>query len=395
MTYKELFKKILVNSIFIPLLFVFSYVIPKKGNLILLGSGFGYKFMGNPKYFYLWMIRENKKDFDFCWITRNKAIYSELKGKGFPVVSMYSLEGIWRILKASIFIVEQSSQDIGGTTFILGNYKIINTMHGTPLKDVSIEEQVKGKTILDIIFKFGIDRERKKYTMIACAGETMRNLRVSLKNNNIKLLGYPRDDIFFGKDLFYKNYRDEFNLGKYKKVLLYAPTLRDHKAFSSPFSGIFLKKLSNFLKKKNYLLLLRTHPLSGDEFKTKNLSNIIDTFGIVDDIQEILINTDILITDYSSVIFEFLLTNRPIIYYPFDYDDYVANSRKMYLDYYKDIPGPFAKNEDELSVLIKNVNKWSEEKAYMERYKDFKDRFHKYQDGKSSERLYKLLNSLA
>lgn len=385
--------KIFKNVFFITFLYILSYLVPKNKKLILLGSGFGTKFMGNSKYFYLWLIRKKAKSLNYIWITRNKKILNDLKKKKYPVVFLYSLRGLWCVLRAKVLIVEQSSKDIIGTGFVIGNYNILNTMHGTPLKMISIDEQVKNATMIEELFKIGINIERKKYTMLACSTENARNLKKSLHNGNIKVLGYPRNDVFFDKNLCYIDYNKKLNLKKYKKVLLYAPTLRDHKALTPPFSQNFLIKLNNYLRVEKSILLIRTHPLAVDKIEFNNLSNMLNISRSIDDIQEILLYTDVLITDYSSIIYEYALTKKPIIFYPFDYKDYIENCRKMYLDYYKELPGPFANNEDELLNYIKNVNVWKKKADYKRKYDLFMTRFNKYRDGKSSERIYNFLQN--
>lgn len=387
-------KKIIQNILIISFFYIFSYLVPKDKKIILFGSGFGEKFMGNPKYFYLWMIKNNKNDFKFYWITRNKKIYDNLRFKNFPVIFLYSFRGALLVLKAYLLIVEQSSKDIVGTAFILGKYKILNTLHGTPIKDLSIDEQVKEKGLIDLIFKVGIKMERKIYTMIACSDEIAGKLKKTFNNDAIYVTGYPRDDIFFDKTLSFVNYADLLNIKKYKKIFLYAPTLRDRGGLRAPFRRNFLVKLNEYLKKNNYLFMIRTHPLDKDKLNIGELSNFTDITHTVDDVQEILIYTDVLIADYSSLIFDYTLTKKTIIFYPFDYQSYIENSRNMYLDYYSELPGPFANNEKELWELIKTLDIWTKNKQYKERYKKLDDRFNKYQDGKSSERLYKLLDHL-
>jgi CDP-glycerol glycerophosphotransferase len=123
----------------------------------------------------------------------------------------------------------------------------------------------------------------------------------------------------------------------------------------------------------------------------KKLSNITDISFEVDDIQEILPFVDILITDYSSTFFDFILTRKPIIYYSYDLEDYLNNCRGMYYDYYKELPGPFAKTEYELINLMKEVNVWSKDKKYIKKYNEFLDKFNKYKDGNSAERLINML----
>src|SRR5690606_3485094 len=111
-----------------------------------------------------------------------------------------------------------------------------------------------------------------------------------------------------------------------------------------------LRKFNEYLHKNNILLVIKRHPFDKTHFQS--LSNIKDYSDNIVDVQELLVCTDILITDYSSVFFDFSLTNRPIIFYAYDYNEYLENCRGMYFDYYKEMLGPFARNESELLHLI-------------------------------------------
>ena len=140
----------------------------------------------------------------------------------------------------------------------------------------------------------------------------------------------------------------------------------------------------------NYLFLIKGHYWGKSNVNMKNRSNVIDVSKNVSDIQDLLIHTGTLITDYSSVLFDFVLLDRPIILYPYDFEEFLEN-RSMYYDYYQDLPGPFAKNEADLFGLIKAIDSVFNNKEYKERYQKFKDRFNFYKDGKSCERLYEYL----
>ncbi|MCK4781687.1 CDP-glycerol glycerophosphotransferase family protein [Candidatus Parcubacteria bacterium] len=394
MTIKDFIIRLALNIFYIPLFFIFSYLIPKDKKLILIGSGFGHRIMGNPRYFYLWLCQQQKVFFKFSWITRNKELFRKLRKDGIPVVFLYSLKGMWYIIRANYFIIEQSSQDITGRTFLLGNFNIINTWHGTFVKNDSFEK-LKKKSLGNKLFHSLMKKEKKNYKLIlACSKSAALNLQFALFNKNIKITGYPRNDIFFNRNLSFRNYRKELNLDKYSKVLLYAPTFRDGQNLTSPFSEEFSIELNNHLKKNNYVFLIKNHPSFEHKIKVFELSNILNISNSIDDIQEILIHADVLITDYSSMFFEFCLTNRPIIFYPYDYDSYLKNCREMYYDYYKEMPGPFANNQEELLDLIKSVNQWSRDEDYKRRYELFKNRFNQYQDGKSCERLYGLIREI-
>lgn len=101
-------------------------------------------------------------------------------------------------------------------------------------------------------------------------------------------------------------------------------------------------------------------------------------------------STDILITDYSSIVTDFILTERPIIFYFFDYEDYINHSRKFYYDLLSILPGPFAYDEWELYNLLLNID-WFQDPNYIKRYQAFINMFHEYKDGRSCLRLNKKL----
>ena len=175
---------------------------------------------------------------------------------------------------------------------------------------------------------------------------------------------------------------------------MYAPTFRDGYAISMPFSDKFYLKLNRYLKVKNQILLIKKHPVEKKIKILTGLSNIIDVSKDVDDVQELLLCVDALITDYSSTTSDFVLTNKPIMFYPYDYDSYTKNCRSIFYDYYQELPGPFVDKENGLLKLIKEIDTWFNEPAYHNRYLDFKNKFNKYQDGNSCKRLLKYLSSM-
>jgi len=124
--------------------------------------------------------------------------------------------------------------------------------------------------------------------------------------------------------LIQSNIKDELNIKNYKKVITYAPTFRD-KNNISPFSEKFLFKLNNLCKKNDSIFILKLHPFDQSLlYNFDNFTNIIKVSKNID-LQELLFYTDILITDYSSVFFDFMNTKKPIIYYSYDYELYMKD----------------------------------------------------------------------
>ncbi len=144
-----------------------------------------------------------------------------------------------------------------------------------------------------------------------------------------------------------------------------------------------------FLEKNNAILYIKPHGKINTQLSSSNRVIFLDWNY---DIYEILKNCDILITDYSSVFIDFLLTEKPIIFAPFDFEDYIKH-REFYFDYYSYTPGPKTKNWNEVKYWIAKFIEDPEQ--YREERKKMLYFFHTYHDGKSCERVFKeLMKSL-
>jgi CDP-glycerol glycerophosphotransferase (TagB/SpsB family) len=121
------------------------------------------------------------------------------------------------------------------------------------------------------------------------------------------------------------------------------------------------------------------------EFKYPNIK-IIKDCEIEQDIYTIINQFDILITDYSSIYFDFLLADKPIIFAPFDYEEYITKDRELYYNYNEVTPGPKCRNWDEVLDWI--VKFKENPKLFKEEREKIKKMFHKYQDGKNCERVF-------
>lgn len=222
---------------------------------------------------------------------------------------------------------------------------------------------------------------------------------------NHRILGSPRND-------YLHNIRD--NLGEldfiknYNKVLLYVPTFRqgylnriEGKLSNNLFyfDEFISEEFINYLKHNNILLLIKYHPF--EEEKKKNEYSLEDNifylsnkvlFSNVLDLYEVLPHTDLLITDYSSIYFDYLLLDKPIIFTPVDLENY-RKLRGLLLEPY-DLwtPGPKCINQN---ILQQEISKCINNRIYYKLERErIRNIFHKYQDGKSSERVIKFVEEL-
>lgn len=368
-----------------------SLIVPKNKDLILSGSLHGTGFNGNPRYFYLYLLGQ-KSTQEVYWITRNKELFKRLNSKNLPVIYLYSWKGFFSILTAYFLIIEIGPRDVSYVGCLVGNFNIVQTWHGTPIKKIGFDyynnfDGIKTK----LCYKLPMALQKYCLFLSPSKGVSMNLSTAYPKSKNIiQILGYPRNDVFLNKKLVIENYYSKLNLKKYKKIVLYCPTYRENLSSLKPFTETFLEKLNTYFGENNYLFLIKKHPQDKD-YNTINFPNIKDISNEIDDIQEILIFTDILITDYSSVLFDFVLTDRPVLFYLYDYEFYLKNCRDMYYDFYAEMLGPFANTENELFDLILNVDNWFNKVGYKKRYSDFKNKFNYYQDGKSCERVSQFL----
>lgn len=378
----------LILDVFLNLVLGFlSYIVPKNKKQILLGSNYGFAFMGNPKYFYLHLLNKKNNHFDkFFWITRSQKIYFELKTKQFPVIYLYSLEGFIAILRSNFLIISYTFKDVSYAPLLFGRFNVIQSYHGAPTKGSDRIHKSWNRLIVYYLLRY----RKKSYKAFITTSEEAKRQYLDRGFKNIEILGYPRNDVLFYHNYRYENYQSKFYLHRYAKVILYAPTNRDKPTSKIPFSVDFLNKLNDYLSKNNFIFLLRSPLLKEFNFNIDDRSNIIDVSDRVEDVQDLLIYTDIVITDYSSIVMDFVLLNRPIMFYPYDFDEY-TETRKLKTSYYVIMPGPFAKNEEELLEIIKSIDLLFKQPEYREKYDQFRTRFNQYKDGKSCDRLYNFL----
>lgn len=206
-----------------------------------------------------------------------------------------------------------------------------------------------------------------------------------IDNKNVKATGIPRTDIFFD-DQYQQGVRDslyeKYPFLKGKKVITFAPTFRGNGQLSAhyPMEVLNLEKLYHSLKDE-YVFLFKIHPFVKNDFSIPyQYSDFFYDFSSYREINDLLFITDVLITDYSSVCFEYALLNKPMLFFSYDVEDYVQK-RDFYYDYQSFIPGPLVRSTE---TLIKRIQEGNFE---MHKIKPFVNYFFDDLDGKSSQRV--------
>jgi teichoic acid glycerol-phosphate primase len=227
----------------------------------------------------------------------------------------------------------------------------------------------------------------KSFQYVVVGSEKMVNIfckSFNLNNHNMLRTGIPRTDFFYQKDKHQEiigDLRIKYPFIKNKKVILYAPTFRDHElnAFQLALDIPLMEKELG----QDYVLLLKLHPSITTSMSIDN-SNFVFNVSDFHNINYLLLITDLLITDYSSIPFEFSLLEKPMIFFTYDLEEY-SKSRGFWEDFHSNVPGPIAKNTEEVIQLIK------ENRFDLDKIRNFATEWNKYSRGNSSKNLVKYI----
>lgn len=209
-------------------------------------------------------------------------------------------------------------------------------------------------------------------------------------------IGYPRNDVLVNRadDQEYLNeIRTHLNLPSDKKVIMYAPTWRDDE-FVSKGKYLFELKidLDNLYKElgDDYVILLRMHYLISNALDLSGYENFAIDVSNYNDVSELFLISDCLITDYSSVMFDYGILKRPQFFFAYDIDKYDKGLRGFYMNYMEDLPGPIYTEPYGLAKELKNLDKVQQQ--YQEKIDAFYDRFCSVDNGKASQYIGDLIH---
>ncbi|MCL1950505.1 MAG: CDP-glycerol glycerophosphotransferase family protein [Turicibacter sp.] len=235
-------------------------------------------------------------------------------------------------------------------------------------------------------------RNHRNYTKALVSSTNIKKYYAEafgISENRVFATGVPRTDIFF--DEGYKENITSQLYGRYpilkeKKVIMFAPTFRGlgqstaYYDFSQLDVGLLYENL-----KDEYVLVMKLHPFISEKPEIPDMyQDFVLDLSHEREINDLLFVSDLLITDYSSVCFEYSLLNRPMLFFAYDLEEYIA-SRDFYYPYEGFVPGPIVKTSKELVAAIKGEN------FELEKLAGFRERFFDHLDGESTKRVVDLI----
>lgn len=362
--------------------------------LLVFGAYNGKSYACSPKAVYEYMIQNEKyKNYKYVWFFDEPDKYEFLeKNRNTKIVKMGSSECEKFLHQAKYWILNFRAMD----HWIPSKNQIyVQCWHGTPLKrlgyDITNSDNAMN-SVSEIKSKYKSDAKRFDYMVSPCKFVTEKftsawNLEKMGKQDAVLEIGYPRND-FLNKFTEENVITVKEKLGlinERRKIILYAPTWRDNQHDAE--KGYVYKNPVNFdlLREKlgdEYIILFRAHYLVADNFDFKSYDGFIYDVSKYDDINELYIISDILITDYSSVFFDYAILERPILFYMYDMEEYRDEMRGFYLNI-NQLPGPIVRDEKELINVIREMKTCD--------MRSFNNEYNKMNDGQASLRLVDLI----
>lgn len=356
-------------------------------NMIFFESFFGKSYAGNPKYIYETMLKMGyDKKYKFVWVYNGN--HPEIIPGNPIIVNRNEAGDYYKYLSLSKFWVNNIIFPIH--TKRNGNI-YLQTWHGTPLKKLGYDITIPGP---EVEGRKNFHSESRNWDYLISSNEYSSEIfeRAFKFKKEMLELGYPINDIFFKDNAeLINSIKIKYNIPKDKKIILYAPTWKDDEqkeSWEHYFNlEIDLERLYSEFNDE-YVILLKMHHLVSERLNIdKKLKDFAIDLSSYDDIQELYVMSDILITDYSSVFFDYAHSKRPILFFVPDLNHYIENVRGLYLNMETELPGPLIQNNDDLIYSIKNINTISDE--YKERYEEFYERFCSLCTGNSGEKIVK------
>lgn len=317
----------------------------RSKKIYVFGCWQGKKFSDNSKYLYLQAVKD--KSIKAVWITKSQEIYAYIKSKGYPVFMHNSIKGIYYQLRASVYFTSERKGDV--SKLLIGNATRINLWHGVGLKKIlhdvkTSPTKISNKKKSKLLSKIQQYPYRKEYVL--STSETMTKIfsgAFQKPKEEIWQLGQPRNDVFFNDELEI----DQLPFIKPgQRMILYMPTHRLAGKTIFHLNKVFdLSQLNGFCERNDIIFVIKKHFYHCDEKEDLSaFKNLVDITTTEYDTQLLLKKASILITDYSSCYVDYLLLNKPVIFYNYDYENYVLNDRDLYFDYDETTPGPKVRN---------------------------------------------------
>lgn len=382
--------RLLGNALLIPI-FAIASIIPKNKKLWIFGAWNGVKYLDNPKYIYKYIL-DNRKDIEAIWISKSKLLCEEMKRKNLPVCYAFSIRGLWVQARAAVAIYTHTVSWEFVPAVIGYSTKRIQTWHGMPIKKIGFDDLRAGNMRFKARIRSIVNPHLSERCDLVIAGGHADQQRYrsafEVRPENVVITGYPRND---------EIYKSMMRAGSdRRRKVIYMPTFRGEVGSEFPLlsqAGFDFDIVNDKLKKLDIDLYIKLHPVQvfspADIELIEKASNIHAVMND-GDIYESIGEYEMLITDYSGIYFDYMVTGRPIIMAPFDLAEYKKKDRDLYYTYEEICPTPPCFTWKEVLDRVENgINQ-----DCSIRYRELQHQFLVFLDEKSAQRSVEKISEI-
>lgn len=374
--------------------FAVACMVPKKRGLWLSGAWMGRKYSDNPKYIHAFLAA-HEPHITPIWIVKERDLYRQLCDQGISVAYAYSMAGLRHQLRAEMVVFTHSVADEYLSPLIAPRVRRVQTWHGMPIKKIGYDDNTQQfsnlrKRVRALLFPCDLDR----CDLVIAASEadaSKYRSAFNVKPDAVRITGYPRNDELIRSVSRRANDKD-------RRTAIYMPTFRG--AVESDFnlfrtSGFDFGKADSVLARIGWDLCIKLHPvqkLSASDAREIGRALYIDSIPSDRDIYDEVGAFDAVITDFSGIYFDFMITGKPIVMAPFEIDKYLASDRELYYTYTDICPDTPCETWDEVFDRLAALPPRGSPPP--PRYGQLQRTFHRYLDANSTRRVVSELKAL-
>lgn len=360
-------------------------ILPVSSKIILFGSSMGRNYTGNPRYIYEEMVAQGlDKKYHCIWIFEDTS--QEIPGNA-KKIKRQRFQYLYYFARAKVWIF-----DCRLPPYLVKkkNVHYFQTWHGTPLKRLALDMEVVnmgGETNIEH-YRTQFKRNTSTWDYLISQNHFSSEIfkRCFDFHKTMLEIGYPRNDclILHNNMEYCMNLKKKLGLPLDKKILLYAPTWRDDQFYDGEnykFVSFLDFELMQEELGEEYAIIVKYHYLVRDSLDWKRFEGFVFQYNAAQEISELYLASDMLLTDYSSVMFDYSLLKRPMLFYAYDLNQYRENLRGFYFDLLEEVPGPVSQTTRELIRDIRNYNA----DDWKEKYDTFSAKYNHADNGMASQ----------
>jgi CDP-glycerol glycerophosphotransferase len=369
-------------------------ILPVNRKVILFECNLGRNYTGNPRAIYEEMIRQGLDQKYRCYFiledttTQVPGAAKKVKRTRLHYFYLFAIAGIWVCdTRQPKYIIKRP-----GCTYI-------QTWHGTPLKKLALDMDsvcMAGETGIENYKKnFGENTRTWDYLISQNSFSTHIFRRAFAFDKTMLEIGYPRNDVLFRRnhEEDITQLKKQLGLPLDKKILLYAPTWRDNEfygkgryKFNPPMDFSKMQQVFS----ADTVMIVKYHYLVMDQIDWSPYKGFVYSCDLSYDISTLYLVSDYMITDYSSVMFDYNILQRPMFFYCYDLEQYKDTLRGFYFDFLKEAPGPVVLTTED---LIREIQQYDDSR-YQNRRDAFTKKYNHADDGTASKQIVDLIQKL-